>query len=189
MPTTANFRNGLCIELEKELYTIISFQHVKPGKGPAFVRTKLKNLSHGGVIQKTFNAGVKITTARVEKRHFQFLYHQADTYYFMDQATFDTFPVPKNIILGVAWLKAGQEVPITFHQEKTHLIACELPPAVHLQVTHTEPAIEGNTATQALKHATVESGTELQVPLFIRTGDLIKVDTRSGKYLDRIQKA
>lgn len=188
MPTTADFRNGLCLEIEGQLYTIVSFQHVKPGKGGAFVRTKLKSLTHGRVTEKTFNAGVKVKTARVERRNFQFLYDEGETYYFMDESTFETMPISKDLFTGAKWLKAGQQVEVLLHQEQGTILGAELPPSVHLEVTHTEQGVEGNTATKALKPAVVESGAELHVPLFIHTGDIIKVDTREGKYVDRVQK-
>lgn len=189
MPTTADFRNGLCLELDGQIYKIVWFQHVKPGKGPAFVKTKLKNLTQGGIKEKTFTAGVKVTTARVERFDAQFLYRDQETYYFMDQNTYDTIAVPQDLIVGVKWLKEGQHVEIMRHSEKQTLLGCELPPVVPLKVAHTEIGVEGNTATKALKPATLEIDQEIQVPLFIHSGDLINIDTREGKYLDRLQKA
>ncbi|MEM9737874.1 MAG: elongation factor P [Bacteroidota bacterium] len=188
MATTADFRNGLCLELDRHLYTIVSFQHVKPGKGGAFVRTKLKQLASGRVIEKTFNAGVKIITARIENHSAQFLYADSKFHYFMDQTTFETKAIPSELIKEMKWLKADQVVNIILHQETNTILGCDLPPSVLLEVSETEAGAEGNTATRALKPATLETGAHIQVPLFINTGDIIKVDTREGKYLDRVKK-
>lgn len=185
MASTADFRNGLCIELKGKLYTILSFQHVKPGKGGAFVRTKLKNLTTGKVIENTFNAGVKITTARVERRPSQFLYKDDVHYYFMDSNTFETATLPTNIISAPALLKEGQEVTIIYHQETNQVLSCELPVFVWLEVSYTEPGFKGDTATKTLKMARLETGAEIQVPLFIKNHDIIKIDTRIRTYVDR----
>ena len=189
MATTADFRNGLVLELEGQLYTLVTFQHVKPGKGGAFVRTRLKHVSTGRVSEKTFNAGVKITTARVERRPFQFVYRERDCYYFMDQTTYETLPIPRERIEGRAWLGEGATVEVLVHQEREEIIRCLLPPTLTLRVTKATQAVEGNTANKAQKYVTLESGKELSVPLFIQQGDLIKVDRIAGKYLDRLEKA
>lgn len=188
MATTADFRNGLCIELNDDLYTIMEFQHVKPGKGPAFVRTKLKNLKNGKVIQNTFNSGVKINVARVERRPYQFLYKDDTAYYFMNLQTFDQIPVQEDLINAPALLKESQEVEIVFHADTETPLSVELPPFVVLEITYTEPGEKGNTATNTLKDAIVETGATVRVPLFINEGEKIKVDTRTGEYGERVKE-
>lgn len=188
MATTADFRNGLCIEMDNELYTIIEFQHVKPGKGGAFVRTKLKNLKTGKVIANTFNAGVKVDVARVERRPYQFLYKDDTMYQFMHTQTFEQVPIEEDLINAPALLKDGQEVEIVFHADTETPLYCELPPFVTLEITYTEPGERGNTATNTLKDATVETGATVKVPLFINSGDKIRVDTRTGAYGERVRE-
>jgi len=187
MATTADFRNGLCIEYSNDLYTIVEFQHVKPGKGPAFVRTKLKNLRTGKVVDNTFSAGHKITTARVERRPHQYLYKDELGYHFMDSNTFDQVNIPDTLISNHQLLKDGQEVEILYHAETETPLNCELPQFVILQVTYTEPGLKGDTATNATKVATVETGAEIQVPLFINQDEIIKVDTRTNSYAERVK--
>lgn len=189
MATTADFRNGLCIEFNNDLYTIIQFQHVKPGKGPAFVRTKLKNLTTGKVIDNTFTAGVKIDTARVERRPYQFLYSDDMGYNFMHSETFEQVTIDESIMESPELLKEGQEVEIIYHADTETPISCELPPFVVLEIKYTEPGIKGDTASStATKPATIETGTKINVPLFIDTGDKIKIDTRSKSYVERIKE-
>lgn len=188
MATTADFRNGLCIELDNELYTIVEFQHVKPGKGGAFVRTKLKNLKTGKVIPNTFNAGVKIDVARVERRPYQFLYKDVSGYQFMHSQTFEQVLIEEELINAPSLMKEGQEAEIVFHADTETPLYCELPPYVILQITYTEPGERGNTATNTLKDATVETGAIVRVPLFINEGDKIKVDTRTGAYGERVRE-
>lgn len=185
MATTSDFRNGLNIEFNNDLYTIVEFQHVKPGKGGAFVRTKLKSLTTGKVIDNTFNAGVKVTTARIERKTYQFLYKDAAGYHLMDNATFEQLDVEEGAIETPLLLKEGQEIDVLFHQETGKLIGTELPPFVELQVTYTEPGLKGDTATRALKPATLETGLQIQVPLFIDNGDKLKIDTRTVAYVER----
>ena len=185
MATTSDFRNGLCLNYNNGLYTIVDFQHVKPGKGPAFVRTKLKNLKTGKVIDHTFNAGVKITTARVERRPCQYLYKEDNGYHFMHTKTFEQFFIEKELISAAALLKEGQEVEILFHADTETPLSCELPPFVVLEITYAEPGLKGDTATTATKQATVETGATINVPLFINQGDRIKVDTRTSNYTER----
>lgn len=185
MATTADFRNGLCINYNNDLFTIVSFQHVKPGKGPAFVRTKLKNLKTGKVLDHTFNAGVKITTARVERRPYQYLYKDDNGYHFMHTETFEQFYIEEQLISAPALLKEGQEVEIVFHADTETPLSCELPSFVELEVTYAEPGVKGDTATSAIKPATVETGATINVPLFINQGDRIKVDTRTSNYTER----
>ena len=187
MATTSDFRNGLIIEYNGELFTIVEFQHVKPGKGAAFVRTKLKNVKTGKVLPNTFNAGVKINIQRVERRSYQYLYNDGTDYHFMNQETFDQIQLQKELISAPDFLKEGQQVEITYHAESESYLACELPAYVTLEITYTEPGERGNTATNVMKDATVETGANVKVPLFISTGDLIKVDTRSGEYSERVK--
>ncbi|MHA7877571.1 MAG: elongation factor P [Bacteroidota bacterium] len=187
MATTADFKNGLCLLLNNNLYTIIEFQHVKPGKGGAFVRTKLKSLVTGKIIDKTFNAGVKIDMARIERRPHQFLYQDTTGYYFMDTTSFEQLTLDESLINAPQLLKEGQAVDILFHQETAKPLNCELPPFVALKVTYTEPGFRGDTATKTLKPATLETGVQIQVPLFINNEDLLKVDTRTSTYAERIK--
>lgn len=187
MATTADFRNGLCIEHNGELFVITEFQHVKPGKGGAFVRTKLKNLRTGRVIPHTFNAGVKIDIARVERRTYQFLYKDPSGYNFMHNETFEQVIIEESLINAPQFLKEGQEVEIMFHADTETPLTCELPAFVTLEVTYTEPGIKGDTATNTLKKATVETGATVNIPLFVETGEKIKVDTRTGDYSERVK--
>ncbi len=187
MASTADFKNGLCIEFNGELFTIVEFQHVKPGKGPAFVRTKLKNLKTGKVIPNTFTAGVKINVQRVERRPYQFLYKEGDTFHFMNSETFEQTFFDKGIISAPDFLKEGDGVEVLYHAETESPISCDMPAYVDLEVTYTEPGEKGNTATNTFKDATVETGAVVKVPLFINTGERIKVDTRTGEYSERVK--
>jgi len=187
MATTADFRNGLCIEYNNGLYTIVEFQHVKPGKGAAFVRTKLKNLITGKVIENTFNSGVKVTTARVERRPHQFLYKDDIGYHFMDSNTFEQVSLQEDFIENADLLKDGQEVEILYHAETETPLSCDMPPFVELTITYAEPGIKGDTATNATKPATLETGAVIQVPLFINENEMIKVDTRTRSYSERVK--
>lgn len=187
MATTSDFRNGLCIEFNNDLYTIVDFQHVKPGKGGAFVRTKLKSLTTGKVIDNTFNAGIKITTARIERRPYQFLYKDATGYHLMDNTTFEQVTLEEDAVGEPQLLKEGQELEVLFHQETGKVLSCELPPFVELRVTYTEPGLKGDTATRALKPATLETGLQVQVPLFIDNDELLKIDTRTSTYVERVK--
>lgn len=187
MATTADFKNGLCIEFNNDLYTIVEFQHVKPGKGGAFVRTKLKSLTTGRILENTFNSGVKVTTARIERRPHQFLYKDDLGYHFMDSGTFDQITLQESLIENPQLLKDGQEVEIVVHAETETPLSCELPPFVILEITYTEPGLKGDTATNASKKATLETGAVIQVPLFINEGEKIKVDTRTNSYSERVK--
>lgn len=188
MATTADFKNGLCIEFNNNLFTIVQFQHVKPGKGPAFVRTKLKNLNTGKVIDHTFNSGVKVNVARIERRPYQYLYKDDMGYNFMHTETFEQVSLSEKIINAPQFLKEGQNVEVVFHADTETPMTCELPPFVELQVKYTEPGERGNTSsTSSLKSATVETGAEINVPLFINTGDIIKIDTRTNSYSERVK--
>ena len=187
MATTADFKNGICIEFNGDLYTLVEFQHVKPGKGPAFVRTKLRNLKTGKMIPNTFNAGVKIDIARVERRPYQFLYKDDQGFNFMHNETFEQVHIQEEIINAPQFLKEGQSVEIMFHAETETPLSCDLPPFVELVITYTEPGVRGDTATNALKPATVDTGAIVNVPLFIGDGERIKVDTRTGDYSERVK--
>lgn len=187
MATTADIKNGLCIEFNNALYQVIDFQHVKPGKGPAFVRTKLKNIKTGKVLDNTFSAGHKITTARVEQRPHQFLYKDDMGYNFMDNNTFEQVTLSEDMVPFADLMKDGQEVSILFHAETETPLTCEIPTYVELEVTYTEPGIKGDTATNASKPATVETGATITVPLFIEQGEKIKVDTRTYSYAERVK--
>ena len=187
MATTADIKNGLCIEYNHGLYMITEFQHVKPGKGPAFVRTKLKNVETGKVIENTFSSGHKITTARIERRAHQFLYKDDLGYHFMDSNSYEQVALPEEIIPSADLLKDGQEVEVLYHAETEKALTCDLPAFVELQITYTEPGVRGDTATNATKPATLETGAEIQVPLFINQDEVIKVDTRTRSYGERVK--
>lgn len=188
MATTADFRNGLCMEHNNELYTIVDFQHVKPGKGGAFVRTKMKNLKSGKVLQHTFNAGVKINIARVERRPYQFIYKDDTGYHFMHNETYEQIIIQEELINAPELIKEGQEVEIMFHADTETPLGCDLPAFVELEITYTEPGVKGDTATNTLKPATVETGAIVNVPLFVNTGERIKIDTRTKEYSERAKK-
>jgi elongation factor P len=187
MATTADIRNGLCIEFNGDLFSVVEFQHVKPGKGGAFVRTKLKNLKTGKVISNTFNSGAKINIQRVERRPYQFLYKDDNGYHFMNNQTFEQIQLMKELIDAPDLLKESQNVEIVFHADNESVLNCELPSHVELEVTYTEPGLRGDTATATLKPATVETGATIQVPLFINIGEKIKVDTRTYTYYERVK--
>lgn len=187
MATTADFKTGLVIEHNNDLYQIVDFQHVKPGKGGAFVRTKLKSIRTGKVLDNTFNSGVKITTARIERRPFQYLYNDDQGYHFMNNETFEQLAVQKEQIDAPQYLKDGQEVEILVHDETEEILGCELPQFVNLEVTYTEPGVKGDTATNTLKPATLETGAEVNVPLFVNIGEKIKVDTKENAYIERVK--
>ncbi|HOW30969.1 MAG TPA: elongation factor P [Bacteroidales bacterium] len=185
MATTADFRNGLCIEFKGDLYKIVDFQHVKPGKGAAYVRTKLKSLKTGKVLDNTFDAGERVDVARIERRPYQFLYKDESGYHFMNTQTFEQTFVEEDMVDGHEFMKEGQEVEIMFHADTESILTCELPSVVELEVTYTEPGLRGDTATNTLKPATVETGATVRVPLFIEAGTRIRIDTRTGDYIER----
>ena len=187
MASTADFKNGLVIEYNHDLYAITEFQHVKPGKGPAFVRTKLKSIRTGKVLDNTFTSGHKVVTARVERRPHQFLFKDDFGYNLMNSETFEQVAVAGELINAPQLMKDGQEVDVLFHAETESVLNVELPPYVELVVTYTEPGIKGDTATNASKPATLETGAEIQVPLFINQDDKIKVDTRTNSYGERVK--
>ena len=187
MATTADIRNGLCIEHNGNLWTIVEFQHVKPGKGPAFVRTKMKNVKTGKVLSNTFTSGFKINIQRIEHRSYQYLYKDGDLYHFMNNEDYEQTFINESMISAPQLLKEGENVTIAFHSETESAILCEMPTYVVLEITYTEPGEKGNTATNAFKEATVETGATVRVPLFINTGDRIKIDTRNGDYSERVK--
>lgn len=187
MATTADIKNGLCIKYNHGLYSIVEFQHVKPGKGPAFVRTKLRNLTTGKVLDNTFTAGHKIEPVRVERRKYQFLYSEENGYHFMNQETYEQVFINEDLIDAPKFLKEGELVEIVFNAEDEQALICELPAYVELEITYTEPGIKGDTATNAMKPAKVETGADVRVPLFINLGDKIKLDPRTGAYSERVK--
>ena len=188
MATTADLKNGMCIEYNGKTYVVVEFQHVKPGKGPAFVRTKLKNLENGRTIDNTFTAGEKIEPVRVERRPYQFLYEDDMGCNFMHTETFEQIYIPKALIENSDLMKEGQVVEVMFHTEKEQVLSAELPPIIEMEITYTEPGVKGDTAsTNALKPATVETGATIKVPLFINTGEKIRVDTRTREYYERVK--
>lgn len=189
MATTADFRNGLCIEFNGQLFTIVQFQHVKPGKGPAFVRTKLKNVKTGKVIDNTFTSGVKVDTVRIERRPYQFLYKDDMGFNCMHTETFEQVSIPEELVDNSDLMKEGQIIEINFHAETETPLTVELPPFVELEVTFTIEGEKGNTASStALKPATLETGAEIMVPMFINQGEVIKVDTRDRSYSERVKQ-
>lgn len=188
MATTADIKNGMCIEYNGKTFSIVEFQHVKPGKGPAFVRTKLKNIETGRVIDKTFTAGEKIEIVRVERRPYQFLYDDDMGSNFMHTETFEQIVIQKDMIHNVDLMGEGQIVEVMFHTEKEVVLLAELPVLIEMQVTYTEPGIKGDTAsTNSLKPATMNTGAIIKVPLFITTDEKIRVDTRTREYYERIK--
>lgn len=188
MATTSDFRNGMCLDIDGQYYVIVEFLHVKPGKGPAFVRSKLKNVATGRVLDKTWNSGVRVEEVRIERRPYQFLYKDEMGLNFMHPETFEQISIPEATIDGVQFLKEGDMVEAMVHAESETVLTCELPPHVTLRVTYTEPGLKGDTATNTLKPATVETGAEVRVPLFITEGELIQVDTRDGSYISRVKE-
>ena len=189
MASTADFRNGLCLEYNNDLFTIVQFQHVKPGKGPAFVRTKMKSLTTGKVIENTFSSGVKVTTARVERRPYQFLYTDDLGLNFMHLETFEQISIQIEMIENADLMKEGQSVEIVVHADTETPLTVDLPAFVELQITYTEPGEKGNTAsTSAQKPAELETGAKIMVPLFVNTDEVIKVDTRDRSYSERVRK-
>jgi elongation factor P len=185
MADTSDIRNGLCMEMDSDIWTVVEFQHVKPGKGPAFVRTKLKSVTKGKVVDRTFPSGHAISEVRVERRQFQYLYHDDMGYNFMNMQTYDQVALPDNLVENPQFLQEGMQVDVLFHAANDTPLNMEMPSFIITEVTYTEPGIRGDTATNTLKPATIDTGAEVKVPLFINTGEKIKIDTRSGDYLGR----
>ncbi|QIK61339.1 elongation factor P [Dysgonomonas sp. HDW5A] len=187
MATTADIRNGMCIDIEGQYYVIIEFLHVKPGKGAAFVRTKMRNVTTGRILERTFNAGIKLDEVRIERREYQYLYKDEMGYNLMNNETFEQVSLNANQIEGVAFLKEGDTIDVQVHAETETILTAELPQNVILEVTYTEPGLKGDTATNATKPATLETGAEVRVPLFINEGEKIKINTRDGSYVERVK--
>ena len=187
MASTSDIRNGLCIKHNNDIFKVIEFLHVKPGKGPAFVRTKLKSLSSGKVLDNTFPAGRKIEDIRVETQKFQFLYADGETFHFMNTSDYEQISLQKEVLDAPDLLKEGEVVTIIVNTEDDLPLSVDMPASVILEVSHTEPGVKGNTATNATKPATVETGAKINVPLFINEGDKIKIDTSKGSYLERVK--
>jgi elongation factor P len=188
MATTSDIRNGLCIRYNNDIYKVVEFLHVKPGKGPAFVRTKLKSVTNGKVIDNTFPAGRKLDDVRVETQKFQFLYADGDSYNFMNTVDYNQIALQKSVLDAPELMKEGEVVTVIINSEDDMPLAVEMPLSVILEVTHTEPGVKGNTATNATKPATVETGATVNVPLFINEGDKIKIETTKGTYQERIKE-
>ncbi|MEO9328566.1 elongation factor P [Gordonia aurantiaca] len=185
MATTADFKNGLVLRLDDQLWQIQEFQHVKPGKGPAFVRTKIKNVMSGKIVDKTFNAGVKVETATVDRRDMTYLYNDGTDYVFMDAQDYEQFALPPAVVGdGARFLLENMTVQVSLNDGNPLFV--ELPVTVELTVAHTDPGLQGDRSTGGTKPATLETGAEIQVPLFINTGDKVKVDSRDGSYLGRV---
>ena len=185
MASTADFKNGLVLNIDGQLWQIVEFQHVKPGKGPAFVRTKLKNVLSGKVVDKTYNAGVKVETATVDRRDATYLYRDGSDFVFMDSADYEQHPLSEGLVGNAAnFLLESMPVQIAFHDGAP--LYLELPVTVELLVANTEPGLQGDRSSAGTKPATLETGAEIQVPLFINTGDKLKVDSRDGSYLGRV---
>jgi elongation factor P len=187
MASTSDFRNGLVIEFNNDLFTIVSFQHVKPGKGPAFVRTKLKSLKNGRVIDNTFSSGTRVNLARVERRPYQYLYKDDMGYYFMHLETYEQIHVQEELIDNNEFLLEGQSVEIVVHADTETILTVDIPQYVVMEVTYSEPGLKGDTATNTLKRAKVQNGAIIMVPLFVNTGDKIKIDTRDKTYVERVK--
>ncbi|GAA1473358.1 elongation factor P [Corynebacterium felinum] len=185
MATTADFKNGLVLKIDNKLQQIVEFQHVKPGKGPAFVRTKLKDVVSGKVTDKTFNAGVKVETATVDRRDMTYLYHDGTSYVVMDEKTYEQVELPEHIVGdGAKFLLENTTIQVSFHEGEA--LFAELPISLDLKISHTEPGLQGDRSNSGTKPATLETGAEIQVPLFVETGNVVKVDTRDGSYLSRV---
>jgi elongation factor P len=189
MASTSDIRKGLCIRYNNDIYKIIEFLHVKPGKGPAFVRTKLRSVTNGKVLDNTFSAGHKIEDVRVETRNFQFLYAEGDTFHFMNTEDYDQMGFQRSLLDAPDLLKEGEVVSVLFSTEDNMALSIEMPASVVLRVASSEPGVKGNTATNATKPAILETGARINVPLFINEGDKIKVDTEKGSYIERVKES
>ena len=182
--TTADISNGMCFRMDTHIYKVIEFLHVKPGKGPAFVRTKLRNLNNGKIIDHTFNSGVKIDTVRIETREYQYLFKD-DSYNFMNLDDYEQITIPETMINAPQFLKEGMKCIVMFNAEDDQPMSCDLPSLVEYTITYTEPGLQGDRSTGGTKPATLETGLEIQVPLFVENNTRVKVDTRTGEYLGR----
>lgn len=187
MMNAQDIKNGTCIRMDGRLYFCVEFLHVKPGKGNTFMRTKLKDVVDGRVIERRFNIGEKLEDVRVERRPFQYLYADGDDDIFMNNETFDQIPISKELVTGAAFMKEGDTVEVVSDASTNTVLYAEMPLKTVLKVTYTEPGLKGDTATNTLKPATVETGATVKVPLFINTGESIEVDTRDGSYVGRVK--
>lgn len=187
MASTSDFRNGFTFKYNNDLVSIIEFQHVKPGKGPAFVRTKLRSLTTGKVLENTFNSGVRVDEVRIERRKYQYLYPEGEGFHFMNSETFEQVYIPSHLVDSPEFLTEGLNVEIVFHAEEELPLQVDLPNTIEAEVTYTEPGIKGDTATNTMKPATIDTGAEVKVPLFINIGDRIKVDPKSKSYVERVK--
>lgn len=188
MADTSDIRNGLCINYNNDVYSVVEFLHVKPGKGNAFVRTKLKNMRTGRVIENTFPAGHKIDKVRVERRKFQYLYKDDFGFHFMDEETYEQINLSAEMIEHPEFLMDGTGVEVLFDTDKDAPLKLELPQYLEFEISYTEPGVKGDTATNAMKPAKIETGAEIRVPLFINNGDFVKIDSSTGAYVERVKK-
>lgn len=185
MISVNDFKTGVTVELEGQVYQVVEFQHVKPGKGAAFVRAKLKNVKSGGVVEKTFRGGEKLRRAHLDKRGMQYLYMDGDDYVFMDNDNYEQLSISRDDMGdGVKWLKENMSIQVLMYQSQ--IMGIEMPNFVELEVVDTEPGVKGDTATGATKAARLETGASVQVPLFVNTGDRLRIDTRTGDYMERV---
>jgi len=187
MANTSDIKNGVCIRHNDKLFQVVEFQHVKPGKGPAFVRTKIRQIESGRLLEHTFSAGHKIEIVRIENREYQYLYEEGDSFIFMNNESFEQVNIAKPMVQKPEFLQEGMTVNILFHAEEEMPLVVDLPFYIVSEVTYTEPGIKGDTATNAMKPATIATGAEIRVPLFIDMGETIKVDTRTGVYMERVK--
>ena len=188
MIKSQDIKKGVCIRMDGKLYFCIDFLHVKPGKGNTIMRTTLKDVVSGRVLEKRFNIGEALEDVRVERRPYQYLYQEGEDYLFMNQETFEQSPIPREAISGVAFMKESDVVEVVTDTTDGTVLFAEMPVKTNLRITHSEPGIKGDTATNATKPATLETGVEIRVPLFINEGDLIQVDTRDGSYIQRVKE-
>ncbi len=188
MANTSDIKNGLCIKHNDKLFQVIEFQHVKPGKGPAFVRTKMRSIETGRVLDNTFSAGHKIDIVRIENREYQYLYEEEDYFIFMNSESYEQVSIAKSMVEKPGFLQEGMICTILFHAEEELPLVVELPMHIISEVTYTEPGVKGDTATNSMKAATIATGAEVKVPLFIDMGEVIKIDTRTGIYVERVKK-
>ena len=188
MINAQDIKNGTCIRLDGQLYFCVEFLHVKPGKGNTFMRTKLKNVVDGRVLERRFNIGEKLEDVRVEHRPYQFLYTEGGDDIFMNQETYEQIPISKDLVTGAAFMKEGDVLDVVSDASTDTVLYAEMPIKVTLEITYTEPGIKGDTPTNKLKPATLETGAEIRVPLFCNTGDKVRVDTRDGSYVERVKE-
>ena len=187
MINAQDIKNGTCIRMDGRLYFCVEFLHVKPGKGNTFMRTKLKDVVDGRVLERRFNIGEKLEDVRVERRPYQYLYAEGGDDIFMDQETYEQIPISKDLVTGAAFMKGGDVVEVVRDASTETVLYAEMPVKAELEITYTEPGIKGDTATNTLKPATLETGAEIRVPLFCNTGDKVRVDTRDGSYIERVK--